>query len=91
MMGTVLKPNSILERLLYVAGGLMAFIPGLSLDLTGMGLIALGLVLERYAPPFPILGRRPRVKAARAGYGMVGGIGPKVPLSAPLTEKRAGD
>lgn len=59
VMGQWLKPATILERLLFVVGGLALMHPSLVTDLIGLVLVALGLLSQRYLPPIPVIGTRP--------------------------------
>ena len=47
VFGYFLKPTNILERLLFITGGLLLFKPGLSTDLIGAALIATGIILQK--------------------------------------------
>ena len=59
VMGCWLKPTTILERLLFIAGGLALIHPSLVTDMAGLVLVTLGLLSQRYLPPIPIIGIRP--------------------------------
>jgi len=47
LFGYFLKPTNILERLFFIAGGLLLFNPGLSTDLLGFALIATGITMQK--------------------------------------------
>src|SRR4030042_5875392 len=47
VFGYFLKPTNILERLLFITGGLLLFKPGLSTDLIGAALIATGIIIQK--------------------------------------------
>lgn len=59
VMGHFIKPATILERILFFAGGIAVLHPDLITDITGLALIALGLISQKYFGSFPIIGRRP--------------------------------
>jgi len=59
VMGQWLKPTTILERLLFIVGGIALLHPSLATDMVGLSLVALGLLSQRYLPPIPIIGTRP--------------------------------
>jgi TRAP-type uncharacterized transport system fused permease subunit len=44
MIGFFLTPMNWIERILFIVGGLMMVDPGTTTDLTGMGLLAIGVV-----------------------------------------------
>ncbi len=58
LMGFLTKPSTLLERILYLIGGLVMMGPGYY-TFIGIGIFALGYLCERFSPPIPILGRRP--------------------------------
>ena len=47
VFGYFLKPTNILERLLFITGGLLLFKPGLSTDLIGAAMIATGIIIQK--------------------------------------------
>jgi TRAP-type uncharacterized transport system fused permease subunit len=47
LFGYFLKPTNILERLFFIAGGLLLFNPGLSTDFGGFALIATGITMQK--------------------------------------------
>jgi len=47
LFGYFLKPTNILERLFFIAGGLLLFKPGLSTDFVGYALIATGITMQK--------------------------------------------
>ena len=59
VMGHWLKPTTILERLLFFAGGLAILHPSLLTDMIGLALIALGLLSQKFLGPIPVIGIRP--------------------------------
>lgn len=61
VMGHFIKPTTMLERLLFFAGGLAVLHPSWMTDVIGLALIALGLLSQKYmALPIPLIGKRPR-------------------------------
>lgn len=50
LQGHFLRPANFLERLLFIAGALLLIDPGLTTDIIGVGLVALGLVRQRLRP-----------------------------------------
>jgi len=58
LFGYLRKPTSILERLLFAAGGLLLFIPGIFTDILGAVLVASGYISQRLrrTEPAPISG-----------------------------------
>lgn len=61
VFGFFRRRTNILERLLFIAGGLLLFVPGLITDLTGAFLIALGYISQRLRGREPALGIKPAV------------------------------
>ncbi len=59
IMGHWLKPTTILERILFFAGGLAILHPSLITDLLGLLLIVMGLLSQKYLGPIPVIGIRP--------------------------------
>jgi len=59
VMGHWLKPTTILERLLFLAGGLAVLHPSLLTDIIGLILIILGLLSQKFSISLPIIGIRP--------------------------------
>ncbi len=59
IMGHWLKPTTILERILFFAGGLAILHPSLITDLLGLVLIVMGLLSQKYLGPIPVIGIRP--------------------------------
>jgi len=51
VFGYFLKPTKILERLFFVAGGLLLFKPGLTTDLMGAVLIGAGILMQKFRQP----------------------------------------
>ena len=49
LSGYLVRPMSLVERLITVAGGMLLIIPGTLTDLLGVGLIAVGIVLQVFA------------------------------------------
>ena len=49
LSGYLVRPMSLVERLITVAGGMLLIIPGTLTDLLGVGLIAVGIVLQLFA------------------------------------------
>ena len=49
LSGYLVRPMSVVERLITVAGGMLLIIPGTLTDLLGVGLIAVGIVLQLFA------------------------------------------
>lgn len=47
VFGYFLKPTNILERLIFITGGLLLFKPGLSTDLIGAAMIATGIMMQK--------------------------------------------
>jgi TRAP-type uncharacterized transport system fused permease subunit len=47
VFGYLIKPANILERIIFMAGGLLLFIPGVSTDLVGAALAAVGYISQR--------------------------------------------
>ncbi len=64
LMGYWLKPTTILERLLFMVGGIALLIPEGYTDLIGLGLVLLGLLSQIYIKHIPIIGVRPAQKKA---------------------------
>jgi TRAP transporter 4TM/12TM fusion protein len=61
VMGHFLKPTTILERLIFFAGGLAVLHPSWTSDLIGLALIGLGLLSQKYMTlPIPLIGKRPK-------------------------------
>ncbi|MBI5966233.1 MAG: TRAP transporter large permease subunit [Deltaproteobacteria bacterium] len=60
LFGYLRKPTSILERLLFVAGGLLLFIPGIFTDILGAVLVTSGYISQRIRRP--ILVPRPELR-----------------------------
>lgn len=58
IMGYWLKATTILERLLFLTGGIAMLFPSLTSDLAGVGLVCLGLLSQIYAPHIPVIGVR---------------------------------
>ena len=54
VFGYLIKPTNILERLILMAGGLLLFIPGVSTDLIGAVLVALGYLSQRLRRPVAV-------------------------------------
>jgi TRAP-type uncharacterized transport system fused permease subunit len=50
IFGYFLRPTHLLERLLFIGGGLLLFKPGLTTDVIGAALIASGLVIQKRRP-----------------------------------------
>ena len=48
LSGYLVKPMNIAERMITVAGGLLLIIPGTLTDLLGVGLIAVGIVMQLF-------------------------------------------
>jgi TRAP transporter 4TM/12TM fusion protein len=59
IMGHWIKPTTVLERILFFAGGLAILHPSLLTDLIGLALIVVGLLSQKYLGPIPIIGVRP--------------------------------
>jgi TRAP-type uncharacterized transport system fused permease subunit len=60
-MGHFVKPTTVLERLIFFAGGLAVLHPSLTTDLIGLALIGLGLLSQKFMVlPIPLIGRRPK-------------------------------
>jgi TRAP-type uncharacterized transport system fused permease subunit len=61
VMGHFIKATTVLERLLFFAGGLAVLHPSWTTDLIGLALIGLGLLSQKYMTlPIPLIGRRPK-------------------------------
>ncbi|MGQ9646277.1 MAG: TRAP transporter large permease subunit, partial [Thermodesulfobacteriota bacterium] len=61
VMGHFIKPTTMLERLLFLAGGLAVLHPSWMTDVIGLALIALGLLSQKYMTlPIPLIGKRAR-------------------------------
>ncbi len=61
VMGHFIKPTTVLERVLFFAGGLAVLHPSWASDLIGLALIGLGLLSQKYVTlPIPLIGKRPR-------------------------------
>lgn len=56
--GYFIKPTTILERLLLIAGGLALIQPGLVTDGIGLALIASAWFSQKVMPPIPVIGTR---------------------------------
>jgi TRAP transporter 4TM/12TM fusion protein len=59
VFGYFLKPASLPERLLFVAGGLFLLSSTLVTDVIGFALVAVGILSHRLLPDIPFFGRRP--------------------------------
>jgi TRAP transporter 4TM/12TM fusion protein len=60
VMGHFIKPTTVLERLIFFAGGLAVLHPSWTTDLIGLALIGLGLLSQKFMVlPIPLIGRRP--------------------------------
>lgn len=60
VMGHFIKPTTILERVIFFAGGLAVLHPSWTSDLIGLALIGLGLLSQKYITlPIPLIGKRP--------------------------------
>ncbi len=62
LLGFLTKPSTPLERITYIAAGLVLLMP-FKYSLIGVGLFGLGYLLERLSLPVPIIGIRPKLKA----------------------------
>jgi TRAP transporter 4TM/12TM fusion protein len=51
IFGYFLRPTNLLERLIFISGGLLLFKPGMTTDIIGAALIVSGLVAQRLRPP----------------------------------------
>jgi len=66
VMGHWIKPTTALERLLFFAGGIAVLHPSPITDLTGLALIGLGLLSQKFMTlPIPLIGRRPTILSER--------------------------
>ena len=59
VFGYFLKPTSLPERLVFVAGGLFLLSSTLMTDVIGISLVCVGVLSHLFAPDIPFLGRRP--------------------------------
>lgn len=64
LMGYWLKPTTLLERLLFMVGGIALLIPEGYTDFIGLGLVLIGLLSQIYIKHIPIIGVRPMEKKA---------------------------
>lgn len=69
VMGQWLKPATILERLVFIVGGLAMIHPSLMTDLIGLILVALGLLSQKFLPPIPVIGTRPVIPSQKEFEG----------------------
>jgi len=63
LMGMLLKPNTIIERLLLILGGFLLLSVWSYGDLIGIALIVLALLFQRFAPSVPFIGKRPAISS----------------------------
>jgi len=59
VFGYFLKPTSLLERLLFVGGGLFLLSSTLLTDVIGIALVGVGIISHLFVPNIPFLGKRP--------------------------------
>jgi len=64
LLGYWMKSTSILERLIFIAGGLALMHPSLLTDGIGLALAAGGWLSQRFMPPIPVIGTRPASRSA---------------------------
>jgi TRAP transporter 4TM/12TM fusion protein len=57
--GYLKKPATLIERFLFIVGGLFLLSSTLTTDIIGFGLVCIGIVLHFAVPYIPIIGRRP--------------------------------
>ena len=60
VFGYFTKPATLLERLLFVVGGLFLLSSTWTTDLIGLGMVAGALLLHFFVPNLPLVGVRPR-------------------------------
>jgi len=60
------KPSTILERLLFAAGGSFLLYPSVTTDGLGLVMVVLGWVSQMYLPSFPLLGSRLEIEVAKS-------------------------
>jgi TRAP transporter 4TM/12TM fusion protein len=58
VFGYLKKPATLIERLLFIIGGLFLLNSTLLTDLLGVSLVGVGLILHYFVPYIPIIGRR---------------------------------
>ncbi len=58
VLGYFTKPNTPVERILYIAGGLVMMAPGYW-TFIGLGIFTLAYLLERFNVEIPVIGKRP--------------------------------
>jgi len=59
VFGYFLKPTSLPERLLFVAGGLFLLSSTMVTDIIGLALVAVGVLSHKFMPAVPFFGNRP--------------------------------
>ena len=59
VFGYLLKPTSVLERILFVVGGLFLMNSTWQTDLMGFGVIAIAIASHLFLPEIPFIGQRP--------------------------------
>ncbi len=59
VFGYFLKPTSLLERLLFVGGGLFLLSSTLLTDVIGLALVGVGIISHQFVPNIPFFGKRP--------------------------------
>ena len=58
VFGYFLKPTSLLERTLFVVGGLLLLSSTWQTDVIGFGLVALAIIGHLFFPNIPVIGKR---------------------------------
>jgi TRAP transporter 4TM/12TM fusion protein len=59
VFGYFRKPTSVLERIMFVAGGFLLLSSTWQTDVIGFGIVALAVVLHLFLPNLPVIGKRP--------------------------------